>query len=222
MDGVEQRLCNWLINNTCGKPTFLIPGNHDLHGLTRKSAFAALCQAYSGSPVRVLMDSYAEITPGLAVYGSDYWTDLELTRNRLQVSQVLENSWDDFKNIKTETDQGKRTITAKDTINWHQKAKDKLAAFASQYQGRYILMTHHGAFKEVLPVNKNNQHSLGELDAAYTSDGSAFINSLNNKPLLCVNGHLHIHHQSVVNGIRLYANPRGNDGQLSEETLSFD
>lgn len=64
MDGVDRQLCNWVIEKTHNKPTFLIPGNHDLHGFTRKSAFKALQRAFTHSRVTVLMDSYAEIAPG--------------------------------------------------------------------------------------------------------------------------------------------------------------
>ena len=189
MDGVDPQLCNWVVENTRNQPTFLIPGNHDLHGFTRHGAVSALEKAFSHSRVTVLMDSYAEIAPGLAVYGSDYWTDLKLTHNPEQVSQTLRESWDDFKKIKTDSDGGERSITPEDTVAWHRRAKQKLAEFAEGYQGRYILMTHHGAFKEILPLNHRNEHSFNELDAAYTSDGRHFIHSNSKRYISITNSH---------------------------------
>lgn len=218
-NGVHKHFCDWLIEKTNGVQTLLIPGNHDYEQLTREEAISLFNQFLEGSSIKVLQDSYAEIAPGLAVYGTDYWTDLALDGDIDRAMEIGRRRMSDYQNNYVLTEGNRQKLTPEITAQWHEQAKQKIAEFAESYSGQYILMTHHGVFRECLPKQPDGQHRFDELDPLMVSDGSAFIEGLPNRPVLCINGHFHRYSYQQVGRVAVYANPRGNIGSLNPVLL---
>ena len=106
-----------------------------------------------------------------------------------------------------------------DTIHWHMESKNHIQTYAQNCTGQYILMTHHGLFKECLPLTDSGTRGIDELDPMYTSDSAKFVSTLVTQPLFCINGHMH--HKNIANvvGIPVIANPRGYEGNLSNSLV---
>jgi Icc-related predicted phosphoesterase len=220
MNGVKQPLCQWVIDKTHGKPTYLIPGNHEYYGLRRDKALRRFTQYFETTPVQVLLDSHAEIAPCLSLYGTDLWTDMALYNDVGRVSSLARSKMNDFKAITFKSGTYFSKLNPKNTIAWHIEAKNLIRSFSEETNNQFILMTHHGLFKECLLLNDDGTRGKDELDPVYTSDGQSFFESLPNKPILCINGHLHHKNHSQVVGIPIYANPRGYKGKLTSSLIS--
>jgi UDP-2,3-diacylglucosamine pyrophosphatase LpxH len=222
MNGVKLHFCNWVLEKTSGKLTYFIPGNHEYYGLRRDKALRRLNEFFAGSNVTVLLDSYSEILPGLAVYGTDYWTDMNLYGNAADIKHLAKSKMNDYRAITYKARNSYRKLSPSNTIEWHLDARKKLEEFSTRYTGQYILMTHHGVFKECLPLQGDNIRGNDELDPLYTSDGENFINSLSNKPIMCINGHLHHFNNTKAGSIPVLSNPRGYFGKLSQSVIELD
>ena len=214
MNGVKLPLCQWVVQKTNGKPTYLIPGNHEYYGLRRDKAMRRLNQYLADTNVHVLLDSHAEIAPGLSVFGTDMWTDMNLHNDVAQASDLAYRKMNDYKAITFKKGPHFSKLRPKNTIHWHVQSKNHIQQYAQNCTGQYILMTHHGLFKECLMLNNSGQIDHGELDPMYTSDAMGFVSTLAIQPSLCINGHMHHKNHTSVAGIPLISNPRGYDGEL--------
>ena len=219
MNGVKQPLCEWVVQKTNGKPTYLIPGNHEYYGLRRDKAMRRLYQYFADTNVHVLLNSHAEIAQGLSVYGTDLWTDLNLHHDVARASDLAHRKMNDYKAITFKNGANFSKLRPKDTINWHMESKNYIQTYAQNCTGQYILMTHHGLFKECLPLTDSGTRGIDELDPMYTSDSAKFVSTLVTQPLFCINGHMH--HKNIANvvGIPVIANPRGYEGNLSNSLV---
>jgi predicted phosphodiesterase len=143
-----------------------------------------------------LNNNNLKITVGKTKYliiGSTLWSYIP----KPQQSQVQE-TMNDYRYIYTGADA--RNIIAKDVMTMFNKnyryIKSQIAKAESKT--KIIVITHHQPY-----LNKN--YNVESNDPAYMSDCSELIKHVH---LWCY-GHTHIAYNRIVNGTRIYSNPRG-------------
>ncbi len=219
MNGVVEKHYQWLINKTHGKPTYLSPGNHDYYGSDRATAISQMRKLTQGSNIQVIFNEAVELAPGLQLWASDFWTDMNLTGSIEDVIEVSKTQWDDFDLTYQVVDGKQIPLTPEATLVWHQDAINQFMSYCQKTEDAVILMSHHGLFKKSLARDLTCR-PLSAIDALFTSELSDQILGLKNPPILAINGHIHTYNRCwLTDSTALYCNPRGNDGAFKHTLI---
>jgi predicted phosphodiesterase len=225
MNGVIDRHYEWLLEKTCGIATYMSPGNHDYYGSNRGEAIQKMRALTKGSNIHIVCDEAVTLAPGLQLWASDFWTDLDVTRNVNSVLEVAKTDWDDFDVIDViEVDQGSsrkysRALTPYDMQRWNAGSVRKFVSFLDSTEDDVVLMSHHGLFPECLARDLHKE-PLTAMDGLRTSDLRDVLLGRADAPLLVINGHIHrSNQQQLTSRTHLFCNPRGPQGVLSDAVV---
>lgn len=198
----EDHHYDWLFRKLGGKPTIVVPGNHDYDGwdiTTRDTQLKALCQEYE----QVYYLNNESITlQGIKFIGSCLWTDFKIDAPHISFEDTLEFA-STIAHLKTIKKNGK-SLTPHDVIELHEKA----VAYLS-----YELLHNQPAPEVPVVVATHFAPSPQSISKRYALSNNAY-HAVNMERLMGLSdywfhGHIHDSSSYTVEATKVRCNPRG-------------
>jgi Icc-related predicted phosphoesterase len=168
-------------------PVVYIEGNHEHYASGDGSVTAKIKEITKGTDVHFLSNE-AVVIKGCRFIGSTLWTDFNLFGDDKQEEVMKQVEWgmNDFNEIKTETDDGFRTITPLDVLGWFRKSVRYITKeLEEEFSGKTIVVTHHAPSAQCL--DEGYEYDL--ISAGYASSLDELIKQHN--PTAWFYGHIH-------------------------------
>lgn len=183
-----------------GKPVVYVPGNHEYKGhdvLDLDLQFRAF--ELEHPHVHILQERQV-IIEGVRFLGCTLWTDFEFSGLRYK-NWSLNNAQREMPEY-SKTRLGTRSLSAHDTLAWHQQQKQWLASMLSiPFDGPTVVVTHHAPHaNSVAPWRMKD-----ELAGAFASN----LDTLLGSPIVWCHGHTHERVDYWVGDTRVLSCPRG-------------
>jgi predicted phosphodiesterase len=206
------------LEETCSRfeDVILVAGNHEFYGSCIHKVHNTF-NSLGFKNFHYLNDS-SFVKNGVAFIGATLWTDLK--NNCPLVSWKVENSLNDYRNIRIGTDSEpyKYKLRAIHTVGLNKKSKDYIFKTFREYkkQGlKTVVVTHHGpSWQSIADIYKTDDVSYG-----FCNEYDYLIEE--NGPDYWLHGHTHDSFDYTIGETRIICNPRGysNSSNGSENPL---
>lgn len=190
------------LDNMCSrfKHVVFVPGNHEYYRSSMSRAKDIFGSLYTPPVNFTWLDGGSTVTVDDVLFvGETLWTDFHNSPESERLAEIYMN---DYKLIATGEFSNLKKITAKDILNEHKAALDRLS---SNIQDGCVVITHHGVSEmSVAPEYHNNP-----LNPAFYSELGPWFTSLGKTPKLLIHGHTHSSHSYHMGTMQVVVNPRG-------------
>lgn len=188
------------------KPLLYLAGNHEFYvheiDALPVELEALASQARAGErAVHFLNDGGVDVH-GVRFLGCTLWTSLEIFGGSLHLTAFeLEQGMNDYRRIRV-ANQGYRRLRAADTRNLHRQSVLWLQAeLERDAPEQKVVITHHLPSLCSVP----ERYADHRMTPAYVSD----VENLMPRATIWIHGHTHDSKDYVLNGCRVFSNPRG-------------
>jgi predicted phosphodiesterase len=187
-------------------PVVVLAGNHEFYGSSIEVVTQALRAEADKLGNTYFLDRDEVAIPltdlSVRILGATLWTDFALRGEAMRITDmaVANQQMNDFRLIRFRG----RLLTPRDTVDFHEAARDWLdAKLAEPHQGPTIVATHHS------PSARSEQarYAGGELTAAFHSNLEWTI--ARHQPDLWIHGHSHWSVDYQIGRTRVFSNQRG-------------
>jgi Icc-related predicted phosphoesterase len=187
-------------------PVVVLAGNHEFYESSIEAVTERIRTAADATRNIYFLDRNEVKIPiagrEVRILGATLWTDFALRGEAMRSADMVVASkrLNDFRLIKY----AGRILTPRDTIDFHETARDWLdSKLAEPYDGPTIIATHHS------PSERSEQPRYvgGELSAAFHSNLEWTI--AKHQPNLWIHGHSHWSVDYMIGRTRIFSNQRG-------------
>lgn len=184
-----------------GRPTVLVPGNHEYYGDSLPRLTHKLREAGAPHNIHVLERS-AVVLDGVAFFGATLWSDFELLSDSHAAMQDSRALVTDYRRIRVSGSY--RKLRPEDTASIHASTRRWLNEQVRSGATRgAVVVTHHApSARSVAPALLTDRVSPGyasNLDSLVEDSGA----------MLWVHGHTHYCSDYQIGRTRVLSNPRG-------------
>lgn len=193
-----------------GVPLIAVAGNHEYYaGPADTGAVQARLQVLSDAGVLHWLERRSLLLDGLRILGTTLWTDFALYGDAGAGMAACAVVMQDFRGA---IRQAGRRLEPADTLAWHRRDRDWLAAeLARPFPGPTVVLTHHAPHPDCIePFYAGDPVSTG-----FASDLSALFDG---RIALWVHGHCHRATDLRVGATRIVSNPRGYPDEPAAQT----
>jgi predicted phosphodiesterase len=186
-----------------GKPTILVPGNHEFYGGEIENRLRVGKEAAQDTNVR-LLDRDVAVIAGVRFVGAILWTDYRLLGNQPLAMVDAARGLNDHTRIERRGPKGALRFSPADALARHEADRAFIeAALAEPFDGPTVVVTHHAPH----PGSVAERFRNDPLTACFVSDLSAVIDQ--HQPSLWIHGHTHDCFDYRVGATRVVCNPKG-------------
>lgn len=181
------------------KPIIYVLGNHEFYHQDYDETILVWEKFSDSNKDFFLLHDRTAFINGVTYIGSTLWTDCE---NQESKEKLIEKHLNDFKVIRYHG----RTLTAKDTTDMNEYAKDYIRFMLENLDhgtDKIVLVTHHApSFKSSASLFDGS-----ELNCAFASDMESILTGYGID--LAIHGHMHNFSDYMIGDTRVVANPKG-------------
>lgn len=195
------RYIDWVLDETRGKPTVVVAGNHEPYLSTLQFSIRNWQSATRGTHVHFLEREVAEVG-GARFLGATMYTDYELYGDRAVAMCCAEIGLNDHRLVRLEPEL-ERFLPGDALQNHRQSRQFMEAELAKTYTGKTIVVTHHAPSPRSLTRSSRPE----ALAPAYASNLEALMARY--EIAIWFHGHLHHSADYYVHHTHVLCNPRG-------------
>jgi len=194
-----------------GVPAVYIPGNHEFYGANYYSTLRKMEALTKNSAVTLLSDKVTVIN-GVQFIGATLWTDYDVfsRQNRKLIMMGARSIMTDYAKIRLDVKGRYSKLTPADTVRLHAQSISFIeSTLEKDFNGPRVVVTHHAPSMHSLAPSERED----DISAAYASDLSLTMKQYEID--MWMHGHTHRKVDYNLEGVRVYANPRGYPGELA-------
>lgn len=186
-------------------PVVMIVGNHESYGHVHHDVIDRNKNESKGTAVHFL-ENESIVINGVRFIGSTLWTDCKIGHGSDEAKKdAVRYGLNDFRVIKTRQNDGSvKTLSIDESIAWHNESiKFIKGELDTDHNGSTVVVTHH------LPSEAcvSEKYKGSPINGGFASNLDSLING--DRVNLWIHGHTHDCVDTVVNGTRIFCNPRG-------------
>lgn len=186
-----------------GRPSILVPGNHEFYGGEVEERLAEGREACAGTDVN-LLDRDSVVLEGVQFTGATLWTDYKLFGDAVAGMAACGRALNDHRLIRVGGRGAERRFLPRDAAARHAADSAFLEeALSVPFAGPRVVVTHHAPHRGSVAA----RFARNPLTAGFVSDLSDLIGR--RSPALWVHGHVHDGFDYPVGTTRVLANPKG-------------